>query len=263
MPQETSAVMTPYEITATLIAILALLQPWIIKLWDRFFRKICLNFIPSAKIKLYYNRSGAYIYLGGVIESKNKAVVVKDIIVKVIRKKDKAELALDWSSFMIPVFQSIGGNAVSSSEIARPFKVEAGGLYPVFIEFGSTNTQEIDRLSEIYSTMAMESQQLLQKGIAPDQAKKILSESENYRKFKDELLENFYWKTGDYEIVLSIIYNDKRIEQCKFIFNIDIEEAQNFKQNIEKSLLSPIDEICRIPTNMFCPQKDFVRSDCK
>lgn len=263
MSQETSVAMTPYEIAATVIAILALLQPWIIKLWDHFFRKIRLIFIPSAKIKLYYNRSGAYIYLGGVIESQNKAAVVKDIAVKIIRKKDKAELALDWSSFMIPVFQSIGGNAVSSSEIARPFKVEAGGLCPVFIEFGSTNIQEIDRLSEIYSTMAAESQQILQQGIMPDQAKKTLSESANYKKFKDELLENFYWKTGDYEIVLSIIFNDKRTEQYKFKFNIDKEETENFKQNIEKSLLSPIDEICRIPTNMYCPQKDFTPSDCK
>ena len=36
MPQETTNVMTTYEIIATVIAILALLQPWIIKLWDRF-----------------------------------------------------------------------------------------------------------------------------------------------------------------------------------------------------------------------------------
>lgn len=263
MSQETPSVMTPYEIMATLIAISALLQPWIIKLLDHFFRRIRLTFIPSAKIKLYYNRSGAYIYLGGVIESKNKAAVVKDIAVKIIRKKDKAELVLDWSSFMIPVFQSIGGNAVSSSEIARPFKVEAGSLCPVFIEFGSTNIQEIDRLSKIYSTMTMESQQILQQGIMPDQAKKTLSESENYKKFKEELLENFYWKADDYEIVLSIAYNDKKIEHCKFEFNIDTDEAKNFKMNIEKSLLSPIDEICRIPTNMFCPQKDFIYFDEK
>lgn len=89
MPQEAANVMTPYEIIATVIAILALLQPWIIKLWDRFGRKIRVNFIPSAKIKLYYNRSGAYVYLGGVIEAKNKAAIVKDIAVKVVRKRTR------------------------------------------------------------------------------------------------------------------------------------------------------------------------------
>ena len=165
MPQETTNVMTTYEIIATVIAILALLQPWIIKLWDRFCRKIRVNFIPSAKIKLYYNRSGAYVYLGGVIEAKNKAAVVKDIAVKVVRKKDKAELLLDWSSFMIPVFQSVGGNAVTTSEIARPFKVESGSLYPVFIEFASTNIQESNRLTEIYNTIALELAGIMQPNI--------------------------------------------------------------------------------------------------
>lgn len=40
MPQNTTNAMTTYEIIATVIATLALLQPWIIKLWDRFFRKL-------------------------------------------------------------------------------------------------------------------------------------------------------------------------------------------------------------------------------
>ena len=175
MPQETTNVMTTYEIIATVIAILALLQPWIIKLWDRFGRKFRVNFIPSAKIKLYYNRSGAYVYLGGVIEAKNKAAVVKDIAVKVVRKKDKAELLLDWSSFMIPVFQSVGGNAVTTNEIARPFKGESGSLYPVFIEFASTNIQESNRLTEIYNTIALELAGIMQPNITIEQAKYALA----------------------------------------------------------------------------------------
>ena len=95
MPQDTTNLMTTYEIIATVIAVIALLQPWIIKFCNHFLRKICVSFIPSAQIKLYYNRSGAYVYLGGVIESKNQVAVVKDISVKVIRQNDKAELKLD------------------------------------------------------------------------------------------------------------------------------------------------------------------------
>lgn len=41
MPQETIHIMTTYEMIATAIAILALLQPWIIKLWDRFSENSC------------------------------------------------------------------------------------------------------------------------------------------------------------------------------------------------------------------------------
>ena len=68
MPQEaanvmTTNVMTPYEMIATVIAILALLQPWIIKLWDRFGRKIRVNFIPSAKIKEWLPAKYFFEYL--------------------------------------------------------------------------------------------------------------------------------------------------------------------------------------------------------
>lgn len=266
MPQEaanvmTTNVMTPYEIIATVIAMLALLQPWIIKLWDRFGRKIRVNFIPSAKIKLYYNRSGAYVYLGGVIETKNKAAIVKDIAVKVVRKKDKAELLLDWSSFMIPVFQSVGGNAVTTSEIARPFKVEAGSLYPVFVEFASTNIQESNHLTEIYNTIALELARIMQPSITIDQAKYALANSSSYQAFRDELLQNFYWKADDYVIELTITYNDTKTQQYKFKFSIDASEAAAFKGNIEKSLLCAVDEFYRVPTNLFYPQKDFVLDD--
>lgn len=92
MPQDTENIMSVYEIITTVIAVIALLQPWIIKFYNHFLKKICVSFIPSAQIKLYYNRSGAYVYLGGVIESKNQAALGKDISVKVIRQNDKAEL---------------------------------------------------------------------------------------------------------------------------------------------------------------------------
>ena len=121
MPEETvrQVVMTPYEIIATILAVIALVQPWIIAAWKKFFKPLKVTFIPSAKIKLYYNRSGAYIYLGGVVEAKNRPAVIKNISAKAIRQSDKAELAMDWSSFMVPVFQSVGGNSVTTNEIGR------------------------------------------------------------------------------------------------------------------------------------------------
>lgn len=258
MPQDTTNIMTTYEIIATVIAVIALLQPWIIKFYNHFLRKICVSFIPSAQIKLYYNRSGAYVYLGGVIESKNQAAVIKDISVKVIRQNDKAELKLDWSSFMVPVFQSVGGNAVTTSEIARPFKVEAGSLYPVFVEFASVDTQENNRRSEIYSTMTTEAFNIIQPNVTIEQAKKMLVSLQNYQDFRDELLQNFYWKEADYIIELTITYNESKTKQYRYKFSIDADEAVAFKENIANSLKSAIDEIYRVPTNLLCPQKEFV-----
>lgn len=109
MPQETSNVMSTYEIIATVIAVIALIQPWAIKLWNTLFKKLKITFIPSGKFKLFYNRSGAYVQIGGVIEAKNQSVVVRDISAKITRLSDNAELKLDWSSFNTPVFRMLQG----------------------------------------------------------------------------------------------------------------------------------------------------------
>ena len=52
MPEETvrQASMTTYEIIATILAVIALLQPWIITIWKKFFKPLKVTFIPSAKI---------------------------------------------------------------------------------------------------------------------------------------------------------------------------------------------------------------------
>lgn len=261
MPQETTSAMTTYEIIATVIAIIALLQPWLIALYNRYFKKIKVTFTPSAKIKLYYNKSGAYIYLGGVIESQNKAAIVKDISVKLIRQNDRAELNLDWSSFMLPIFQSVGGNPVVTNEIARPFKVDANSLYPVFVEFATVNMPEASKLSEIYETIYAQARSLPIAAMLPEQAKQALAETECYKRCKDELLQNFYWKAADYIIELAISYNEKKATRLRYAFSIDAEEAAKFKGNIEKSLLCVIDDYYRLPTNFFYPQKEFIPVD--
>ena len=89
----------------------------------------------------------------------------------------------------------------------------------------------------------------------------MLVNSQNYQAFRDELLQNFYWKEADYIIELTITYNEKKTKQYRYKFNIDTNEAAAFKENIENSLQSAIDEIYRVPTNLFCSQKDFVSAE--
>ena len=96
MPEETTT-MTVYEIITAVVAVIALLQPWAIKLWNMIFKKLKITLIPSGKMKLFYNRSGAYVQIGGVIEAKNQDAVIKDISAKIIRLCDNAELKMDWS----------------------------------------------------------------------------------------------------------------------------------------------------------------------
>ena len=148
--------------------------------------------MPSSKLKLYYNKSGSYISIGGIIEAKNQPAVIKNISAKVVRLSNKEELSMYWSSFMVPVFQSVAGNAITTNEIARPFKVEANNLAPVFIEFTSINTKVNNRLAEIHGKLFAEAQQAIITSSSVDEAKNKLRAIADYRKLREELLEIFF-----------------------------------------------------------------------
>lgn len=263
MPEETvrQVVMTPYEIIATILAVIALVQPWIIAAWKKFFKPLKVTFIPSAKIKLYYNRSGAYIYLGGVVEAKNRPAVIKNISAKAIRQSDKAELAMDWSSFMVPVFQSVGGNSVTTNEIARPFMIGANGLYPVFVEFANSDTQMVDRFSKIYEKLILESKQISNINTPFEQAKAQLQAIPEYQTFREELLENFYWKVSDYQVELSISHSDNKIETYKYRFSLDQDEISEFRKNIDEAMLYELKSLYYQPVNLKTFQKEFVSAE--
>ena len=126
MPINFEQPMTTYELIAIILSILALVIPALKWLYDKFLKRLEIDFLPSGMITLLHNRSGSYITLGGVYEAKNKSTTVKEISAKVIRKSDNATLSLLWSVFPSPVFRSVAGNYETTFETAHPFKVEAG-----------------------------------------------------------------------------------------------------------------------------------------
>lgn len=115
--------MTCYELLAIIISILALLIPLIVWAYNKFLKVTKLNFYPSDKIQLYFNKSGSYLQLGGTFESKNKSTVIKNINIDVIKHVDKSTFNFDWSTLISPIFQKIGNDFVKTSQNAHAFKI--------------------------------------------------------------------------------------------------------------------------------------------
>lgn len=252
--------MTEYEIIATVIAGFALIQPWAMWVFKKIFRKIKVSFMPSAKIKLFYNRSGAYLLMGGVIESKNQNCVVKNISAKVIRQKDNAELKLDWSSFISPINQSVGNNFINTNENARPFKIVANELSPIFVELANEDENVNNRLFEIYNKITLDTDKMLKQNpnMNFDKTKEEFSKNSNYKKSKQELLEDFYWKESAYVVEFVIVYNNNRRIVYKYQFDINKKESASLKENIDTALNLELNRLYSMPYNFSCPQKEYV-----
>ena len=257
MPEETNAMSYPEIITAV-VAVIALIQPWVIKLWNMIFKKIKITFIPSGKIKLFYNRSGAYVQIGGVIEAKNRDAVIQDISAKITRLCDNAELKMDWSSFDVPVYQSIAGNIVTTTEIARPFKVKANDLSPVFVEFRNVDDQFLDSLNEKYNYLLLQARTIANPTISLEDARQNFKSTPEYQKIKEELLESFYWKVSQYVLKISVYYGSNAKKVFSYTFSLDQSEIIEFKKDIEKVMDSTIDNLYNQMPHFYYPCKDYI-----
>lgn len=140
-----------YELIPTLAALLALAKTWIGKLYRLVFRSLKISFVEPKGISLFYNKNRVYVSINGVLEAKNKPVIIRGIEVKIIRESDKADLDLDWSTFRAPAFQQIGNNQVVTNEVAHPFLIIKDTVLPVYTEFKLANQRESRQLEEIYN----------------------------------------------------------------------------------------------------------------
>ena len=257
MPEEANA-MSFYEIITAIVAVIALVQPWVIKLCNMIFKKITITFIPSGKMKLFYNRSGAYVQIGGVIESKNQDTVIKDISAKIIRLCDNAELKMDWSSFNVPVYQNIAGNIVTTTETARPFKVKSNDLSPVFVEFCNIDDSFLDHLAEIHNSLVAQARTIVNPAISLEDARQNFKSTPEYQSFKEELLESFYWKVSEYVLKMSVYYGSNATKDFSYKFSLDQTEIAEFKKDIEKAMDCAIDNLYGQTAHFYYPCKDYV-----
>lgn len=245
------------DIITAIVAVIALVQPWVIKLWKWIFRKIEITFIPSGKMKLFYNRSGAYIQIGGVIEAKNQDAVIKDISAKIIRLCDNAELKMDWSSFNVPVYQNIAGNIVTTMETARPFKVRANDLAPVFVEFCNVDGPLVDHMAEIYSSLGVLARTIVAPTMSLEEARQNFKLTPEYQSVKEELLEGFYWKVSQYVLTISVHYESNTIKNFSYKFSLNQTEIMEFKKDIENAMDSIIDNLYGQTPHFYYPSKDY------
>ena len=94
-----------------------------------------VRYYPTGQATLFFNQSGSYIRLNGVLEAERSAATIKKMSLTLTRKHDDRKLNLVWSCFISPVNQNMLGNYLQTTEAAHPFRVEADSVACAFIEY--------------------------------------------------------------------------------------------------------------------------------
>lgn len=249
--------MTVYELVAMVLSALALIIPAIKWAYNKFFKRLNIDFLPSGMITLFHNKSGSYISLGGVYEAQNQSTTIKEISAKVVRKSDNATLSLLWSAFPSPVYRGVAGNYESSFETAHPFKVEADTLVPAFVEFANMESNMDETTNNILRPVENASLPILSQGniglLAADSGVKALPE---YNAAKLSLNDYFFWKKGTYEVILTTVHSKGSFDK-KYEVRLSKEESDMIRQNIDNLLVLHVAKHFRLTLPMNSIRKEF------
>ena len=90
-------------VISLVIAIIALVQPWLIALWKKFSRNPEIEIYPSGNLEIGYSEYGPTIALHGTLRALHGDVFIKRIRIRVRRVRTNEEHWFAWAAFRSPV----------------------------------------------------------------------------------------------------------------------------------------------------------------
>lgn len=251
--------MTTYETIAITISLLALFMPIIHFLIKKFFYPLKLQYIPNKNIiTILFNESGPYVSLGFSLNCQNQNILLKNIRIIIIRKSDNAQLSLIWSSLESPSTQKMSsGGMIFFNEAVRAMKIGANTLPLFLVEFEDTNSERVNKLKEIHTKKLNFSNTVTPYETPYEDTIKKFTEQETYQKDYNNILEEFFWKSGDYDFTLISTYDNEKELKTNYTFNITTDEHNSMKENIYRSLICRINLIYNISSNWYTLRKEY------
>lgn len=244
--------MSTFEIISIILTIIALIQPYLLLL-QRKLKPAEINFYPLGKAMLFYNFSGAYIRIDGMLESKNNSAIIKMIGVELERLEDHKHLTLEWSSFISPINQQTSGQFTHTYEAAHPFKIEADSLICTFAEYGNPSENATVEITNNLTNLKV----LIQQNNSTDNYVSVLSKFRSDPKYieaKLNLTNLFFWHAGEYSININVVYDLDKKKTFSYKFTISQDISCNLRNNIEEMLTSELRQQYSLSTSLV-PQK--------
>lgn len=243
-------VMTKYETIATVVSIVAvslsILIPFVQWAWKKLVMTANVKYYPTGQATLFFNQSGSYIRLYGVIESKRSATTIKKMSLVITRKRDDHRLNLVWSYLISPVNQSMLGSFVQTTEAAHPFRVEADSVACAFVEYSDPFDSAGIKIRKTCSDLIPVIQQAVS-GHSYDEALELFCKSPEYLGAKNTLMSDFFWEIGKYSVVVTVEYGKGKTKTFSYEFTVTEQNSMDLRTNIDESLIAKLKEHYRVP----------------
>ena len=246
-------VMTKYEIIATVVSIIAVSLSILIPLtqwaWKKWAMTSKVKFYPTGQAMLYFNQSGSYIRINGVLESERKATTIKKLRLILTRKRDDRKLNLVWAYLISPVNQGmIGGygSYIQTLEAAHPLRVEADSIACAFVEYSDPSDASGIKIRKICSDLMPIIQQIVP-GRTYEEALSIFTKSPDYIDAKNNLLNDFVWDVGKYTADIIVEYGKHKEKMYSYELSVSEQNSIDLRNNIDEALIVNLKSAYQVP----------------
>ena len=237
------------EWAAFIVAVIALVQPWILYGWKTLFRKGNIEFHETGKIELGFSNFGPTIGILGTYRAINRDLFISSIELTVIRLKNKSQNDFGWMAFRSTIL-SLPNLTPSHLELPTGFLVRQDKPLSLHVLFNDKSTEsEISTVakSQLSGFVDFENEHFsfipnYQK--VPDSGS--LTTLDQKKEFQD-LVKNkdwqrncytkvdrsYYWEPGEYSLLISIKTSDANVLFTKLLkFVISEEDSKALKLNV-------------------------------
>jgi len=246
------AVMTVYEKWALIVSIIALLVPAIQCIWKKWIMNAVVKYHPTGQATLFFNQSGSYIRINGVLESERKASTIKKMRIVVTRLHDERKLNLTWSYFISPVNQSLFGNYVQTTEAAHPFRVEADSVSCAFVEYNDPTDSSGIKIRNVCASLRDAIQNVVPEHNY-EEAYSVLSKTAEFINARNQIMNDFFWEIGKYHVDVMVEYDKQKTKSFPLEFSVTEQNSNELRNNIDKALIVKLKDYYRVTYDFIFP----------
>lgn len=245
--------MTRYETIATSVSIIAVLLSILIPLiqwaWRKWVMTSKVKFYPTGQATLFFNQSGSYIRINGVLESERKATTIKKLRLVITRKRDDRKLNLVWTYLISPINQNMlggFGSYIQTLEAAHPLRVEADSVACAFVEYCDPSDASGIKIRKICSDLIPVIQQIVP-GRTYDESLSFFTKSPEYIDAKNNLLNDFVWEVGKYTADIIVEYGKHKEKMYSYEFSVSEQNSIDLRNNIDEALIVNLKSAYQVP----------------
>ncbi len=245
------------------IAALALIQPWVMTGWNKFFKRGKIEIYETGVVQFGYSGLGATIGLNGTFRALHADQFVRNVELTVERMKDHSRHSFSWGLFHSHEFTAPAGKEMAVN-LPAGFIVTRVQPHQFGIVFLDTTLQDevgpyVERLRSAWTKafadamgpalLALAQALKIGLGTGPvgntaNDVYSDLSKGDIYRDAMTKLERSFYWEPGQYTIEMRVhVVEPDRIFTKKWTVEISQPDSESIRSNCTKIL----QEVCNQP----------------